>query len=68
MRNRSVDQVVKDIANGAGGLGFDSRNVQIGHNVTTAGHRCGVSAELCSPGAIEMNPPLVTRFGVIPRV
>ena len=33
----------------------------------TACQRCEVSSELCCP-ALEMAPPLVTRFGVITRV
>ena len=36
----------------------------------TARHRCDVSSELCCPGVKlrRWTPPLVTRFGVIPRV
>ena len=36
----------------------------------TTRHRCGVSSELCSPGARPRRwaPQLVTRFGVIRRV
>ena len=43
---------------------------QIGTVSPTARLRCDVSSELCSPGAKPRRwaPPLVTRFGVIPRV
>ena len=36
----------------------------------SARHRCDVSSELCRPGANprRLIPPLVTRFGAIPRV
>ena len=36
----------------------------------TARHRCDVFLELCHPGAKprRWTPPLVTRFGIIPRV
>ena len=50
-----------------GGLGFDSRTDEIGHNVV---HRCDVTAKLCCLGAKPRKraPPLVTRFLIIPRV
>ena len=52
------------------GLGFDSRAGQIDTVSPAARHRCEVSLELCCPGAKpwRLAPPLVTRFGVIPRV
>ena len=54
---------------GAVGLGFDSRVGQIGTVSPTARHRGDVFSELCCPGAKPRRcaPPLVTRFGVIPR-
>ena len=47
--NRPVGVVVKDIATGAQGLGFDSRVDQVGHSwqSPTARHRCDTSSELC---------------------
>ena len=57
MYHRPVGIVVKDIAIGAGGLGFDSRSDRIGHLLLspTAHHRCYVSM---SPRryAAEMGP------------
>ena len=55
---------------GAGGLGLKSWAGQIGTMLLMARHRCDVSSELRSPGAKPRRwaPPLVTRFGVIPRV
>ena len=52
---------------GAGGLGFES---QVGQIESQCRHRCDVSSELCSPGAKLRRwvTPLVSRFGVIPRV
>ena len=56
--------VAKDIAFGAGGLGFDFRAGQIGHSVAN------VSSKLCGRGAKSRRWALllVTRFGVISRV
>ena len=52
----------KDTAISALRLGFHSQAGQIGH-------RCDVSSELCCPDAKPRRwAPLVTRFGVIPRV
>ena len=67
--NTINQRVVKDIAVGAGGLGFDFWAGQIGH-LQIAYHRCFVSSKLCCPGAKQrrLAPPLVTRFGVISRV
>ena len=55
--------VVKDIAIGAVGVGFDSRAGQMGNSVVK-GSPCVVQA-LCRG---DKAPPLVTRFGVIARV
>ena len=48
----------------SGGVGFDSRAVQISTVSPTARHRCDVSSELCYPGAKQRKwaPPLVTRY------
>ena len=58
------------LANGAEGLGFDSRAGQMDTVSPTTRHRCDVSSELCCPGAKPRRwaPQLVTRFGVIRRV
>ena len=55
---------------GTGGLGFESWAGQIGTVSPAARHLFGVSSELGCPGAKPRRwaPPLVTRFGVIPRV
>ena len=47
--NRPVGVVVRDIATGAGGLGFDSRVSQVRHSrqSLTARHRCTIASELC---------------------
>ena len=52
------------------GLGFDTRAGQIDIWSPTTRHRCDVSSELFYSGAKPRRwiPPLVTRFGVIPRV
>ena len=66
----TVIPVAKHSAIGAGGLGFDSRNDQSGHNDTTC-HRCDISSQLlCCPGAKPQKwaPTIVTCFGPIPRV
>ena len=54
---------------GAGDLEFEPRAGQISTESPMARHRCDVFSGLCSPGAMPRNwaPPLVTRFGVIPR-
>ena len=62
-----INVVVKDIANGAEGHGFDSQADQIGIVPPTAHHRCDVSSELGHPD-IKLRrwaPPLVTRFSVL---
>ena len=62
-----INVVVKDIANGAEGHGFDSLADQIGIVSPTAHHRCDVSSELGHPD-IKLRrwaPPLVTRFSVL---
>ena len=50
-KNRPLDAVVKNIAIGAGDLGFDYPIGQFGHSVFRNRHRCDVSSELCCPGA-----------------
>ena len=67
---RLLAQLLSAHAFGAGGLGFKSPVGQIGSASPTARHRCDVSSELCSPGAKPRRwaSPLVTRFGVLPRV
>ena len=57
---------LSDNRHGRGGLGFDSRAAQIRQSVGTA----AVSSELCCSSAKLQRwiPPLVARFGVIPRV
>ena len=62
--------VVIDVAIGEGGQGLDSRAGQIGHSVTNGSHCWYASSELCCPGAKprRMASPLVTCFGVLPRV
>ena len=54
----------------AGGLGFHSRAGKIGTVSPTTCQGCDVSSKLCSPGAKPRRwaPPLIKRFGVIPRV
>ena len=61
-----IGVAVKDTANSAGGLGFDSRALKSNTVSSTARHRCDVSLELCCPGAMpgRWTPPLVTRFDV----
>ena len=65
---KQISVVVLDIATGAG----DSipEPVKSATVSPIARHRCDVSSELCCPGAKPRRwiPPLVTRFGVIPRV
>ena len=59
-----------DVARGTGGVGFDSRDGQIGHNVATARLRCNVSPELCCAGSKPQRcctSLLVTYFSVILR-
>ena len=57
--------MVKDIAIDAEGFGFDSRAGQVGHSVAKGltPLRRFFGAELR-----RWTPPLVTRFGVVPRV
>ena len=51
-------------------LGSILRPVKSDTVLPTTRHRCDVSSELCCPVAKPRRwaPPLVTRFGVIPRV
>ena len=66
--------VIKDISNGAVGLGFDFQADQIRHNVmnNSPPFRCFFGAVLLKyPGAKSrrLAPPVVhTRFGIILRV
>ena len=55
---------------GAGGLASIPGPVKSDTVSPTARHRCNVTLELCCPGAKPRRwaPPLVTSFGVIPRV
>ena len=57
-----------NFANGAEGSEFDYHASHIG--AVPARHRFNVSFELCCSGATSRRwaPPLVARFGVIPRV
>ena len=50
-RCQPVGVVVKDIAIGAGGSGFDSQTGQSEHSVATDRHRCDAFSELCCSGA-----------------
>ena len=61
--------VVRDVAFGAGGFGFDSRADQIGHNAVNGSPppRRSFGAVLPRRKAEEMGfPPLVTCFVVMP--
>ena len=62
--------VVEDVAIDAGDPGFNSRLVKSDTVSPTTLHRYEVSSKLCSPGIKprRLAPPLVTRFGGIPRV
>ena len=64
----STRPLVREIAIGAEGLEFDSRAGQM-DTVSPKAHPCDVSLELYRPGikSRRWTPPLVTRFGVIPR-
>ena len=68
--NRHLAQLLSAHAIGAGDLRFELRVGQISTMSPTARHRCDVPSELCSQGAKPRRwvPPLVTRFGEIPRV
>ena len=68
--NRPVGRVLKDLAVGAGGLGLDFLAGQTGHSVANASPPLSRFSELSCLGAKPqiLTPPLVTRFGVIPRV
>ena len=70
VKDRPLAKLLSEHALGAGGLGFKSRVGQIGTVSPTARHHCDVPSKLCSPGAKPriLFPPLVTRFGVKPRV
>ena len=63
-----IGVVLKDIATGAAGFGFDYRTGQSGTVSPTARHRCNVSSELCCAGAQTRRRAraLGTRVGVIP--
>ena len=62
--------VVKKIAVGAGGLGFNSRAGEIRRSVANGSPPLHVSSELRCPGAKprECASLVGTRLGVIPRV
>ena len=66
----SVSSVIKHSTISAGDLEIDSRVGQMDTVSPAARHRCGVSSELCRLGAKPWRwiPPVVTRFGVIPRI
>ena len=68
--NRPLAQLLSAHAIGAGDLRLALRVGQIGTMPPTARHRCDVPSERCSQGAKPRRwaPPLVTRFGEIPRV
>ena len=70
LMNQPLAQLFSAHAIDAGGLRFTSRVGQIGTVSPTARHRCDVSSQLCIPCAKQRRwaPPLVTRFGVLPRV
>ena len=67
---RLIVAVLKDIAIGAGGCGIEFQTCQIGHSVANGSPplRCFFGAVLSRRSTAEMDPPLVTRFSVIPRV
>ena len=68
---RTVGIVIKGYAIGAGGRGFDFRVCQFEHRVSPmTRHPSNVFSDVCCPRARlqRFAPPLVTRFGVIPRV
>ena len=58
--------MVKHIAIGAEGLGFNYQAGQTGHVSPTARYRCDVSSKLCCLGAKPriLAPPFAIRFGV----
>ena len=68
--NRQDCAVLNDIAIGAGGIRSIPGPVKSDTMSPTARHCCDVSLKLYSPDAKSRRwiPPLVTRFGKIPRV
>ena len=70
LTDRPLAQLISEYDIGAGGLRFEYQVGQIGTVLSTARHRCDVFSELRCPGARLRRwvLPLVTRFGVIPRV
>ena len=61
--NRSVGAMVKDTANDAGGLEFDSRSNLKSVAIRLLLLRRLFGVVLPARQAAEMSPPLVTRFG-----
>ena len=69
-KSRPLAQLLSAHGIGERGVGFDSRNGQIGTVSPAVRHRCDAFLELCSPSAKlrRWAALLVTRFGIIPRI